>query len=320
MKNIFKLLFVLIATGVFLTSCDQSTFFDSNPTAPDATATYYLQFVDATQSGETGVTLDGGLVEIETTIAVALMGTPQSADITVDFAVDAANTIDASMYSMSANNITIPAGKTSGSVTFSTVAANMPVGETLELVLNMDAGAHNNPNPAGTQINYSLKRIEFCPLDNGAADLVGTWTGSDAWFGNSATATLNTDGVSLDIYGLSHDFIASWWGEPVVAGGTATATITGNGGIIIPRQYAYTTVWSGANYDYEIEGTGKWTNCGDSPTMLITYDIYYPGDAVGLGATYSPAYLPTPYLTADLTLSGKKRVTTEVVELPKVRK
>ena len=47
--------------------------------------------------------------------------------------------------------------------------------------------------------------------------------------------------------------------------------------------------------------------------------IYYPGDAVGLAGTYSPAYLPTPYMTADLTLSGKKKVV-EVVELPKVKR
>ena len=319
MKNIFKLLFVFIATGVLLTSCDKETFFESNPSAPDANATYYLQFVNASQTMETGVTEDGDLIEIETTIAVALMGAPQNADITVDLAIDASNTIDASMYTMSANSITIPAGKTSGSVTFSTIAANMPVGETLKLVLNMDAGTHNSPNPAGTQINYNLKRIEFCPLENGAADLVGTWTGSDAWFGTGFTATLNDDGVSLDVYGLAFDFMANWWGEPVIADGTAKVNIAGNGLLTIPRQYVFTTVWDGDNYQYEIEGSGKWTNCGDSPTMIIIYDIYYPGDEKGLGATYSPAYLPTPYLTADVVLGGEKRVT-QVVELPKVKR
>jgi len=206
MKNIFKLLFVFIAAGALFVSCDKITYFEENSQAPDANATYYLQFIDAAQVGETGVSLDGGLIEVETTVAVALMGLPQSADITVDLALDASSTIDASMYTLGASSITIPAGETSGSVTFSTVAENMPVGETVHFVLNMDAGAHSSPNPAGTQINYTLKRIEFCPLVNGAADLVGAWSGTDGTFWNSqVTTTLN--GADLDVTGLSFPMI-----------------------------------------------------------------------------------------------------------------
>lgn len=319
MKNIFKVLFVLIAVGMVITSCDKTTFFEENSHAPDANASYYLQFIDASKTFETGVTEAGGLVEVESSIAVVLMGTPQAQDITVNLNLDASSTFADGMYTLSASSITIPAGKTSGSVDFSTIAENMPVGETLKFVLTLDAGEHNNPNPNAIKLTYNIKRIEFCPLDNGAADLVGTWSGSDAWYGSGFTATLNDDGVSLDIYGLAFDFMEQWWGEPVIADGTATASIAGNGLLTIPRQYVFTTVWNGANYEYEIEGSGKWTNCGDSPTMLITYDIYYPGDALGLAATYSPAYLPTPYMTADVTLSGKKRVS-QKIELPKVKR
>lgn len=320
MKNIFKLLFVLIATSALLSSCNKETFSESSNDAVDLNSTtYYLQFVDAAQSGETGVSLDGGLIEVETTVAVALMGVPQKTDITVDLTLDASSTIDASMYSLGASSITIPAGQTSGSVAFSTVAANMPVGETVKFVMNMDGGTHNNPNPNGTQVNYTLKRIAFCPLDNGATDLVGAWSGSDAWYGSGFTVALNADGINLDVTGLGWDFLDSWWGEPVVAGGTCKMNFFGNGVVEIPRQDYCTTIYDGANYDYEIEGSGKWTNCGDSPTLLITYDIYYPGDIDGLAATYSPAYLPTPYMTADAVLSGKKSVT-QVIELPKVER
>lgn len=316
MKNIFKILFVFIATGLLLTSCDKATFFETGTSAPDANATYYLQFVNASQSMETGVTEDGGLVEIETTIAVALMGAPQSSDITVDFAVDASNTIDASMYTMSANSITIPAGKTSGSVTFSTIAANMPVGETLKLVLNMDAGVHNNPNPNATQINYSLKRIEFCPLANGAADLVGSWSGTDGTFWDSEVVT-TLNGDKLSVTGLSFPMIQGWWGEAIIAGGSFDMTVKGNGLVEIPRQYIYTTDWGGTPYRYEVEGSGKWTNCGASPTLLITYDIYYEGDAAGLAKNYASYLDGTGYFLLDVTLGSKKNA--EVIStLPKM--
>ena len=295
-------MFVLIAASAILSSCDKETFSESSVNALDLNETaYYLQFVDASKSMETGVTLAGGLVEIETTVAVALMGVPQSTDITVDFAVDASSTIDATMYTFSANSITIPAGETSGSVVFTTVAANMPVAESLDLVLNMDAGVHNNPNPAGTQINYELLRIAFCPLVNGAADLVGSWAGTDGTFWASQITTV-VNGADLDVTGVSFPMMTGWWGEPIVAGGTFTMTVAGNGFVDIPRQYIYTTTYGGAEYTYEVEGSGKWTNCGAKPTLLITYDIYYPGDTDGLAKTYSGYLDGTGYFTADITL------------------
>ena len=301
MRKILKFLFVFIAAGTLLISCEEvqtNHAMLTNP--PDINATYYLQFLDAAQTAETGVSVDGELIEIETTVAVALMGMPQDADINVDIAIDGSSTIESDMYTVSANSITIPAGKTSGSVTFTTIAENMPIGETVNFIANMDAGEHNSPSAAAIQVNYSLKRIEFCALDNGAADLVGTWSGSDAWYGTGCTTVLNGD--NLDVTGLGWDFLEQWWGEPVIAGGTCLMNVFANGIVEIPRQAYCTTIYDGAEYDYEIEGTGKWTNCGDKPTLLITYDIYYPGEEVGLAAQYSPAYLPTPYMTADVTL------------------
>lgn len=79
-------------------------------------------------------------------------------------------------------------------------------------------------------------------------------------------------------------------------------TVKANGLVEIPRQYIYTTTYDGAPYRYEIEGEGKWDNCGDKPKLLIIYDIYYEGEGDGLAFQYSPAYLPTPYMTADITL------------------
>jgi hypothetical protein len=204
------------------------------------------------------------------------------------------------MYTLSANSITIPAGKTSGSVTFKTKAANMSAGQTAKLVLKVDAGEHNSPNADAVSLTYTVKRIEFCPLTNGAADLVGSWAGDDAFYSSIITTAVN--GSDFEISGMADGFISDWWGEPVVSGGTCTMIVKGNGLVEIPRQYVFTTVYEGANYDYEIEGTGKWENCGAKPRLVITYDIYYPGDAKGLAATYSSYLGGATVLTADITL------------------
>jgi hypothetical protein len=91
----------------------------------------------------------------------------------------------------------------------------------------------------------------------------------------------------------------------VVAAGDFLMTVTGNGLIDIPRQYIYTTVYQGDQYDYEIKGSGKWENCGAKPKLIFTYDIYYPGDADGLAKTYAAYLGGIPYLTATLTMSSK---------------
>ncbi len=305
MKNILKILFVFMATGALFFSCEnEATNFDALTKAPDANASYFLQFIDAAQSFETGVTVDGDLIEIQTPVSVVLMGMPQTQDITVNLTVDPASTIASDMYTLSASSITIPAGQTSGSVDLTTIAAKMPIGQTVDLVLTIDAGEHNSPNPVGTKLNYELKRIEFCPLVNGAADLVGSWTGDDAWYSSIITTVVN--GENLDVSGMGVGFIEDWWGETVTAGGTITMTVLGNGIVDIPRQYLFTTDYKGAAYDYEIEGSGKWTNCGAKPTLLITYDIYYAGEDTGLATQYASYFDNIPYFTADVTLSGKK--------------
>ena len=312
MKKIISILFVLIAAGALLPSCENvETGFDAITKAPDPDATYFVQFINASQSKETGVTEAGTLVEVELPIGAVLMGMPQSESITVDLTVDPSSTMTADMYTLSANSITIAAGTTSGAVTFKTVAANMEPGETTTLVLTMDAGEHNSPSATGTRLTYSIKRMAFCPLVNGAADLVGSYTGTDVGYdwGASATTvaainvTTELSGASLKANGgIGQPFIEQFWGEEVIAGGSFLMTIKGDGKIDIPRQYIYTTTYGGDPYDYEIKGSGKWENCGAKPVLIINYDIYYPGEDVGLAASYSSGYLGgIPYLTATIT-------------------
>jgi hypothetical protein len=314
MKKILKYITLMTVACLAAVSCEfDDTNFDNLHKDVDPNATYYVQFTNAAQSAETGVTVTGALIDIETTVAVTLMGVPQSQDISVNFALDPSSTMTSDMFTMSASSITIPAGKTSGSVNFKTKAENMPVGQTVKLVLNLDAGANSSPNDNGTKLVYTLKRIEFCPLANSAADFAGTWgvtsdinLGSAAvtangWFAeNGFTATANGD--KLNISGLAESFIAGFWGEPVIAGGTFSMDVAGNGLVTIPRQYIYTTTYGGSPYDYEISGSGTWTNCGAKPTLTFTYDIFYPGDAEGLAQSYA-SYLNGPYLGGTFTLN-----------------
>jgi hypothetical protein len=142
---------------------------------------------------------------------------------------------------------------------------------------------------------------EFCPLVNGIADLVGSWSGTDEGYVSIITSAVN--GTNLDLSGIGTPFIEDWWAEEVVAGGTCSVTINPDGTLVIPRQHIFTTLYDGDNYDYDIAGSGNWDNCGASPTMVIKYDIYYEGESEGLAEHYGPlGYLPNPYLTADIVL------------------
>lgn len=147
----------------------------------------------------------------------------------------------------------------------------------------------------------------FCPLQNGANDLAGSWSGDDAYYPSQVVTTAPSS-TELAAYGMGYGFIFNWWGEQVVDSAAITISVDQEGFVTIPRQYVFTTVWKGDNYDYEIEGSGTWDNCGTSPHMLIQYDIYYAGDADGLAKTYSAYLNDTPYLTADITLGSKKSV------------
>lgn len=302
MKKIIKRFAFVAVSAVLLVSCDwDEDNFAALSNSPDPSATYYVQFKDASKSLESGVSESGDLVDIETTVIVGLLGLPQAQDITINVTLDPASTIDETMYDLSATSITIPAGSAAGSVTLTTNTELMPVGEPLDLILNVDAGA--NTATAGTQLNYTLVRIAFCPLENGAADLEGTYTATSDLNGYGDAISAVADGETLMISGLGVSFIEGFWGEPVIASEAISAEVAGNGGITIPRQYIYTTTYDGAPYDYEIAGTGKWTNCDAKPTLIIDYDIYYVGDTDGLGKQYYPTYLASETLGGTFTMN-----------------
>ena len=150
-----------------------------------------------------------------------------------------------------------------------------------------------------------IKVNQFCPLTNGPTDLTGSWSGTDAWY-DSEISMANADATSIKVTGFNAGFIFDWWGEEITEGGTVTMTVNNDGTVVIPKQYLFTTLYDGDPYRYEIDGSGTWDNCGASPTMSIVYNVYYEGEDECYAAPYSPTYLPTPYFTADITLSDKK--------------
>ncbi len=144
--------------------------------------------------------------------------------------------------------------------------------------------------------------LEYCALDK-VSDFVGLWYGEDALYASEVEITAGgSDFVNASNFAAF--FMEDWWGETITESVPVKMSVNQNGTVTIARQYIYTTDYKGTAYRYEIIGAGRWNNCGAYPTLSIKYDIYLEGDAVGIAATYSPAYLPFPYLTAEIQLGG----------------
>ena len=309
MKNIIKQ-FKVIAVGTLLVfSCtyDDSEWVKLTDHAPDPSAGYYVEFDNNVLDAQTGVDANDNPINVKSTILVKLMGLPQDEGITATITADAASTMTSDMYTLSTTSVTIPAGETSASIDFSTVAENMPECEAVTLILNLDAGDHTTPSNPGKKVNYKVRKISPSPLANGVADLAGSWGVVESYtngvYFDEGSFSASWDGTYLIASGLGGEFIKNFWAETVVAGGDCNMTVTEDGTITIPRQYIFTTVYDGDNYDYEIEGSGSWVSlCGEAPVMKLQYDIYYVGDADGLAAIYA-GYLGAPYLGAKFVLN-----------------
>jgi hypothetical protein len=137
-----------------------------------------------------------------------------------------------------------------------------------------------------------------CPLVDGASNLVGAWSGTDASYPSttsfSAKTVLdqyNVKQIKLD--NLDQAFIVDYWEETIISSEPIASEIGLKGSIEIPRQYIYTSDYEGDKTAYEIEGSGEWQNCGDQPVMQLKYNIYHPGDTSGIAAynEYHDTYL-----------------------------
>ncbi|MCK5137686.1 MAG: DUF1735 domain-containing protein [Bacteroidales bacterium] len=277
MKKAIKYILIFVIGGVFLSSCEEklSNYETMTNDYDKGNQTHYIQFLNATASFETAIDADGLPTDIVTSVGVALLGAPQSSDITVTLSKNNSSTIGDNMWTLSSNTITIPAGGTSGSVTLTAIADEMIEDETSTLVLDMDAGGAEATS--AYQINYNLKRIKFCPLED-LNDLVGTWSGIDSEGNASQVVTALDDGTFM-IDGLNVGWMEGYWGEVIVDQVPLVMIMNPNGTLEIELQYYMETTWNGAAQPkYSVSATGKWDNC--KKTMIINYDLHQGGDVL----------------------------------------
>ena len=235
MKNFSKLFATFMFTLAFIACEPPETAQELLSSAPNSNAPYYFQFANASKNLETGVkytsdavpTLE--LVDIETTVDAVLLGPPLSEDTVIPFTVNSSSTIPSNEYSLASNEITIPAGSTSGSVVLKSVVENMIAGEDVKLVLDLDAGEKNAT--AGTQLSYTMTRIIFCPPISGTWILDGVDDFGDGWNDAAVSVNINDeitsytlkDGASetfeIDVPStttkLKFEFVSGAWDEEV---------------------------------------------------------------------------------------------------------
>ncbi len=285
MKNIIKYVLIFVIGALVLSSCEEHVSNWDAMTNPydKNNPTYYIQFLNATGSFATEIDENGQPTNIVTTVGVALLGAPQPSAITVTLVPDASSTMTSAMYTLSSSTITIPAGGTSGSVSMTTKVEEMPEDETLHLVLNMDAGGAEASS--SYQLDYAMKRLKFCPLDD-LNDLAGNWGGVDDW-GDQEKITTSVDGENFMLTDLGRVWLSDIWGESTLAMNPVVVTMNPNGTLVIEEQAYCTTEYDGAPYDYSIVGEGTWDNC--KKTMFISYDLHNTTDGYYLsGYGYAP--------------------------------
>lgn len=283
MKKLITNIAMIACISLLGVSCDyDETEYQSLLNEYDASSTYYLQFAEPEMElkGAEGDTLTAD-------VQVKLLGPPQSEAITIDFAPDASSTLTANMYELSSTTLVIPAGESASNIiTITTNPGEMPLDENLSLIFQLSEGEHNAT--AGTTLNYTFLQQGFCPLE-GPSDLVGGYSvleNTSEWE-NAISVSLEAD--QYIVSDLAKDIIQEGWQEAIIEGGTFVMEVDAETGTInIPRQYIFTTEWNGNPYRYEVEGSGEWTNCTDTPQIILEYDIYYEGDPVGsgLGVSY----------------------------------
>jgi len=154
-----------------------------------------------------------------------------------------------------------------------------------------------------------VKVNPFCPLD--VAGFVGAWSGTDGmtlsgYYFPSEVVISNPEGTSVDVTGINFGWMVNIWGETIEEGGTISMTINDDGTLVISDQFCFTTDYDGDPYDYNIVGSGTWSNCGTYPSISLQYNIYYVEDGYSLPNDWAGA--DYPYFYIDIELDGSKGV------------
>ena len=194
--------------------------------------------------------------------------------------------VDANRVSItpSDGNLTILAGEVSADITVEAID-NINVDGNLDFTIVLSTESDKPVGIAGQNLKNSAYTVTIidndCPIV--LSDMQGTYSGTDNWY-SSVGGPLDVsfkstfDGTDFLTIGLGYAWLANpaYWGEPVVAEGKVKVEIDPiTGDVTIPYQYTATTVYKGKNYDYYVEGSGKYFPCSD--TFEIEFLLYYPG-------------------------------------------
>ncbi len=287
--NILNILFFIFATALFV-GC-QEDYEDTEVESPSYDDEYSIRFID---DNSTDVLLNNSIQSFSLT--VIRDNEEDALEVPVIVVTNENSVFDIP------GSVSFAAGEDSVSITISMAdTATYDVAYALEL--EFDDEYYQNPyNSEFNTYSGEVTLLNVCALDS-ISDLEGSWTGDDSYWDADVTTTVSGDDLAFS--GLSEGMMEDWWGETITERYIVTMDIDMDYGLIdIARQDIYTTDYNGDAYLYEIEGYGKWDNCGDSPTLTIYYDIYYDGEDTGIAATYGDDYLGgISYFTATLSFS-----------------
>ncbi|MGQ8336043.1 hypothetical protein ACUNWD_05785 [Sunxiuqinia sp. A32] len=110
------------------------------------------------------------------------------------------------------------------------------------------------------------------------ATLAGSWSGIDSYDYESQTVT-SLAGDKLQITGIFTEWTGDFWAEEIIDMQPVDIEFNWNssGGFTIPEQYYMTTLYEGDEYAYTIKGSGTFVVCGDSPKMILEFDLLQDG-------------------------------------------
>ncbi len=197
----------------FITTIFAAIFFGCNKKAEDIPSAAYETKVNFYNVSKTGVAFIDAIAKNQTIDFDIFLSKANGADIAVSIEKASQSTATGAQYSLSTNNVTIPAGelKASAQITYNYEA--FEVGDTTELVLILSSsqvnnGHHDTLKIVSTKIGNPLKTV--FPGDWWAhywdpSETIGDY---DAGWGNWITLSFNENDPS----GSSMIMNNLWWG------------------------------------------------------------------------------------------------------------
>lgn len=267
MKNIYKILFVAIATGISLLACNKlETNYDVLTKGYDPNVQASLVFLNGSMLYEVE---NNSVVDDTITIKLQVWGPLSANAATVDITVNAsASTAEAGkQYTLATTSVDIPAN--TGGAKFDVImhSANFEKGDTVLLVMNLSCPVFNTTLPAATA-NLRLSKKPECPFD--IKTFTGSYVANERGYGK-----YNVDfrADATDPYRI---WQSNFWDYTSDLLGFDLDPLTGT--VTVPAQ----DIVMGDENTYLVVGSGTFDPC----TGIMIVD--FQGDVEGTHEEYSP--------------------------------